>query len=679
MAVYVDQPVWEWRGRRWCHLLADTDEELHAFAEALGLKRAWFQHRDAMPWKDHYDIPDELRAEAIRAGAVEVDLRHVAAPHPRAPREDAGMSENADLVVVGARVHGAPDAQAVAIRGTRIAAVGTAAEIRAVAGSRTEVLELPGATLLPGMNDAHIHLGQWGASRPPLALDVSPREVTSIADVAELVRRAAATQPPGTWIRGYGWDLGFLAECVADPRRRLRRADLDAASPDHPVVLSDFSLHAIWVNSKALEIAGVTASTPTPAGGDITRDEHGEPEGILSEFAAMGLVLAHVPELTREERRTAIAAATAELHKLGTTSITDPALGPGGGGMLGTETLRAYEDMAREGELGLRVSALLLFGDDGVVTIDHMREGLATFEVDAPAGSRLRVGGIKIFADGIPPLHTAWLGRPYADTPSRGSLVIPGDDDAARVAELHELVRLAHEAGHQVGIHATGDAAIDATVDAFAAAVQRHPREDTRHYVIHADLTYEASLRTMGRHAFGASSQPSIKTAAAHLSALLLGEERASYQWPYRSMLDAGVPLVFSSDAPVVWPDWRQGVAAAVLRHLGRRRERLRAGGAHHGRGGDRGLHDRRRLAGLRRGREGDDRGGEGRGPVRPRRRPVHRGARGDPGDADPRDRARRHAGLRRLGCRATVARRPGIGEADAERTGEARRPRRRS
>ena len=476
------------------------------------------------------------------------------------------MSDKADLVVVGARVHGAPDAQAVAIRGTRIAAVCTAAEIRAVAGTPAEVLELPGATLLPGMNDAHIHLGQWGASRPPLALDVSPREVTSIADVAELVRRAAATQPPGTWIRGYGWDLGFLAECVADPRRRLRRADLDAASPDHPVVLSDFSLHAIWVNSKALEIAGVTASTPTPTGGDITRDEHGEPEGILSEFAAMGLVLAHVPELTREERRTAIAAATAELHKLGTTSITDPALGPGGGGMLGTETLRAYEDMAREGELGLRVSALLLFGDDGVVTIDHMREGLATFEVDAPAGSRLRVGGIKIFADGIPPLHTAWLGRPYADTPSRGSLVIPGDDDAARVAELHELVRLAHEAGHQVGIHATGDAAIDATVDAFAAAVQRHPREDTRHYVIHADLTYEASLRTMGRHAFGASSQPSIKTAAAHLSALLLGEERASYQWPYRSMLDAGVPLVFSSDAPVVWPDWRQGVAAAVLR-----------------------------------------------------------------------------------------------------------------
>ena len=176
------------------------------------------------------------------------------------------MSENSELVVVGARVHGTPDAQAVAISGTRIAAIGTAAEIRAVTGARTEVLEFPGATLLPGVNDAHIHVGQWGASRPPLALDVSPREVTSIADVAELVRRATATQPPGTWIRGYGWDLGFLAECVADPRRRLRSADLDAASPDHPVVLSDFSLHAIWVNSKAIEIAGVTRDTPTPAG-----------------------------------------------------------------------------------------------------------------------------------------------------------------------------------------------------------------------------------------------------------------------------------------------------------------------------------------------------------------------------------------------------------------------------
>jgi predicted amidohydrolase YtcJ len=222
--------------------------------------------------------------------------------------------------------------------------------------------------------------------------------------------------------------------------------------------------------------------------------------------------------------------------------------------------------MAREGELGLRVSALLLFGAEGSVTVDDMRTGLDTFRVDAPAGSRLRVAGIKIFADGIPPLHTAWLHEPYADAPTRGSLVIPGADDAERVAELRELIRLAHAAGHQIGVHATGDAAIDATVEAFAAAVARHPRRDTRHYVIHADLTYAGALRTMGEHRFAVSSQPSIKTAAAHLSALLLGEERASYQWPYRSMLDAGVPLVFSSDAPVVWPDWRQGVAAAVLR-----------------------------------------------------------------------------------------------------------------
>ncbi len=351
------------------------------------------------------------------------------------------MSEAAELVIVGARVHtGAtprPDAQAVAVRGGRIAAVGTASEVRALAGPRTEVLDLAGATVLAGMNDAHAHIAQWGASRPPLALDVSPREVTSIADIAGLVRAATAQVPPGTWIRGYGWDVGFLAECVADPRRRLTRADLDGVAPDHPVVLADFSLHAIWVNSKAIEIAGVTAATPTPTGGDISRDERGEPEGVFSEFAAQNLIQQHVPELTRAERRTAIAAATAELHRLGTTSVTDPALGPGGGsGMLGTETLRAYEDMAREGELGLRVSALLLFGAEGTVTVEDMRAGLEGFEVDAPAGSRLRVGGIKIFGDGIPPLHTAWLHEPYADAPTCGSLVIPGEDDAARVAEL---------------------------------------------------------------------------------------------------------------------------------------------------------------------------------------------------------------------------------------------------
>jgi predicted amidohydrolase YtcJ len=235
--------------------------------------------------------------------------------------------------------------------------------------------------------------------------------------------------------------------------------------------------------------------------------------------------------------------------------------------MLGTETLRAYEDLARDGTLSLRTSALLLFGAEGAASVTDIREGLASFAMAEQApGSLLRTGGVKIFADGIPPLHTAWLHEDYADVPGRGSLVIPGADDEDRVAELREMVRLAHAAGHQVGVHATGDAAIDAVVDAFAAAVAAHPRPDPRHYVIHGDLTYAATLQVMAAHGFGITTQPSIKTAAAHIADLFLGVERSAYQWPNRDALDAGVPLVFSSDAPVVEPDWRAGVVAAVTR-----------------------------------------------------------------------------------------------------------------
>jgi predicted amidohydrolase YtcJ len=476
------------------------------------------------------------------------------------------------LLVVGRVETMAPTADgrpadAILVRDGRIAAVGSGAELRREAADGVEVVDLPGTTVLPGINDSHVHVASWGATRPPLALDVSPRAVGSIADIAQAVRAAAHRAPVDEWIRGSGWHLASLAECVSGERRSPTRQDLDAVAPDHPVALADFSQHALWVNSRALAIAGVDASTETPAGGDIPRDEHGEPIGILSEFSAQRLVARHMPTFTREERKAAIREATAELHRLGITSLTDPALGPGGGdGILGTETLRAYEELLLDGELKLRVNVLLLFGAEGSGTADDVARGLREVRVDSGDERWLRDAGMKIFADGIPPLYTSWLSEPYAGDERKGSLVIPGGDDDERVAELFEMVRLGHAAGRQVGIHATGDRAIDAVVDAFASAQRRHPRDDPRHYVIHGDLASAATLRAMARHGVGLNVQPQIKIGAAELMASLLGEERAAYQWPNRLALDTGVWVAFSSDAPVCWPDWREGVAGAVLR-----------------------------------------------------------------------------------------------------------------
>ncbi|MFD0887660.1 amidohydrolase, partial [Streptosporangium algeriense] len=277
------------------------------------------------------------------------------------------MSQPADLILVNGDVltvdAGFSVAQAVAVRDGRILAVGETAEIEALAGPETRVIDLAGRTLLPGINDSHLHGAAWGLTRPPFALSVGYPAVRSIADITETVRRATETTPEGEWITGLGWDLGYLDEVLADPSRRPHHSDLDAVSPDHPVALTDFSAHMLWVNSKALEIAGITRETVSPPGGVIEVDADGEPTGILKE-AAQALVQGLIPVASVEQRKEAIREAVAALHAEGITSYTEPGLGPGGtqilGGGLSTESLDAYIELARAGELAARVRVLLL-------------------------------------------------------------------------------------------------------------------------------------------------------------------------------------------------------------------------------------------------------------------------------------------------------------------------------
>ena len=156
-------------------------------------------------------------------------------------------------------------AQALATKGDHIVAVGSNDDLAPLAGSRTHVVDLEGRTVLPGINDAHIHLASFGATRPPVSLDLSYPGVKSIAEVADRVREKVATLEPGQWVRGFGWDEAYLAECQAQPGRRPSRWDLDDVSPENPVAFSDFTGgHILWVNTKALELAGITRVTPDP-------------------------------------------------------------------------------------------------------------------------------------------------------------------------------------------------------------------------------------------------------------------------------------------------------------------------------------------------------------------------------------------------------------------------------
>ncbi|KND28696.1 amidohydrolase [Streptomyces acidiscabies] len=443
------------------------------------------------------------------------------------------------LVLTGGQVLTVDDGftvtEGVAVRGGHIVATGSDADMRALAGPGTRIVALGGRTVLPGLNDSHLHGAAYGMTKPPFTLDVGHSAVASIADIADAVRRATHVTRPGEWIVGLGWDPGYLAECLADPRRFPHRRDLDAVAPQHPVCLTDFSSHAVWANSEALRRCGVDADSAHRHGGVVDLDADGTPTGILRE-AAQRLVQAALPTPTIAQRRRAVQGVIRELHTRGTTSYTEPGLGPGGAdtlfGGLSTDNWTAYADLLTAGELHARVSVLLLPAPIGGSAAD-VRKGLEELRRPHSADPRLlNAIGVKIFADGVPPNRTAWMREPYRDG-GHGSLCVHGDTPELQVGELREMIALAHEAGFQLGVHVTGDRAIDTVVDAFLAANTATPRADARHYVIHGDF---------------------------------IGAERSAYQWPVRSALDAGVPVCASSDAPITEPDWRQGVAAMLLR-----------------------------------------------------------------------------------------------------------------
>jgi predicted amidohydrolase YtcJ len=456
-------------------------------------------------------------------------------------------------------------ASAVAVRHGRIAAVGGSELTGVFPGAR--VVDLGGRSLLPGINDSHTHLGIFGSARPPLALDLTFPNVGSIEQVAELVRARVSDPPADGWIRGFGWDLGYLTEC-RDGRRMPTRLDLDTVAPHTPVVLQDFSCHMIWANTEALRRAGVTATTPVPEGGVILRDHDGEPTGILQE-GAQHLVQTHMPAFTREAKRTALRTSLDLLHANGVTSVTDAALGPGGAGLFGgaidAETLELLAELVGADGVRMRTNVLLLFAPLGSVSLAAVQDGLTTYTPPPEKRDWFRIAGVKLFADGIPPNQTAWMHQCYSSG-GHGALTIAGGDVDEQITHLQRLVQTVHDAGYQLGVHVTGDRAIEAVTQAFIAAQHANPRPDPRHYLIHGDFTSPEVMDQCRRYGIGINMQPAIQWTIAELTEQLLGRDHAEREWPMSSALRAGVVVASSSDCPITYPNWLQGAAAAVLR-----------------------------------------------------------------------------------------------------------------
>jgi len=429
-----------------------------------------------------------------------------------------------------------PGARGVAVTQGRFAAVGDSEEVLAMAGPETRCIDLEGQRVLPGLIDAHCHLRSWALSRRRLSLV----EAESLEDLRRCVAARASETPPGEWIVGQGWN-----ETRWPSPEKPTRGDLDAAAPEHPVFIWRSDFHLAVASTKALEAAGIDAETPDPLQGRIDRDASGVPTGVLRELAA-NCVRDVVPAPSEEETVDALREGFGGLHQLGLTGVHDHR---SMGGNDGQPAFRAYERLRDGGELDVRV----WMGINGRRLDEAIGLGL-----QSGFGDRyLRVGHVKLFADGSLGARTAWMLEPYEDAADAGMPITP-------MEEIAEAVRKADEAGLAVAVHAIGSRTNRELITVFAEQASRDPRR-IPHRIEHAQVMRPADVERLSRLPVVASVQPIHVTDDVPLSDIALGE-RARFCYPFRDMLDAGVHLAFGSDAPVADPNPFWGIHAAVTR-----------------------------------------------------------------------------------------------------------------
>jgi len=412
----------------------------------------------------------------------------------------------ADAIFTGGAVFAeGGKAEALAIRAGRILAAGSNEEIRRLAGPTTEIVDLKGRALLPAFIDAHMHLVSLGLKETGYLLDLS--EASSLDEALELVREAARERGGGAWVLGRGWDESRWPE-----RRYLTREDLDRVAPKNPVALSRVDGHLLVANTQALKLVPIEAAP-----------EEFDPErGILRERAVERFRAQISPEPEEIER--AIRAAVRVAHSLGVTSVHD---------VVRAEHIRAYQRLHRAGELKLRVRLN--------PTMEQLDALIGAGFMTGFGDELLKWGAIKLFADGSIGARNAALFGPYADEPStRGKLNYPQE-------ELEALVKRAHENGFQLMIHAIGDRAIGAALDALESAGVG-PKDRAR--IEHFELPTEEQLERAEKLGVIASMQPNFVqwSGPGGLYETRLGPERDARIDPHRAVIEKGIALAFGSD-----------------------------------------------------------------------------------------------------------------------------------
>lgn len=437
-------------------------------------------------------------------------------------------SRGGDLLLVNGRIltmdERQPEVEAVAIRVGRVVAAGSVAEAKAAAAPNSEQIDLKGRMATPGLNDAHAHPTGVGIWHGLLDLGTPPNQ--SVRDIVALVAGAAQAQPAGTWIGGRGYDQARLAE-----GRHPTRADLDPATPHHPVLLMRACGHIAAANSVALTAAGISSATADPDGGKIDRDEHGEPTGVLRE-TAVDLVSTLVGDPTEEQLVDALRLAGQLFLESGVTSTMEAGIGR-------PEAWRAYQTLWERDELPVRTYVLPL--------LDDLLDQFAAIGLRTGFGDhRFRIGAAKIFSDGSIGGRTARMRQPYLDEPDNYGLFMMEPE------VLKAKILRAHQAGFQVATHAIGDAAIELVLDAYEEAMTASPWPHPRHRIEHCSIVDEAILQRIKR--LGVIPVPGTSFLYHFRDVYLenLGIERLRQTYGMASFKRLGIVAAASTDAPVV-------------------------------------------------------------------------------------------------------------------------------
>jgi hypothetical protein len=456
------------------------------------------------------------------------------------PASDLGDGTPADTLIVNANIvtmdPARPRAEALAVKGDRIAGIGTTADLQALLAPETRVIDAHGQTVIPGLVDGHLHFANLGSGGQTLDLGEAKNE----AEAAELVRRRAARAEPGAWITGDGWHTGnWTVEAWPS------RASLDEAAPNNPVVLRGMHGHASWANSRALLDSGVTRATPDPSGGKVLKDPAtGFPTGILIEHAqALVRPAGGVEEPLTERVRKSIALALS----YGLTGAHD----------MGTnlETVDAYQRLIDAGEFPFRITAYLRAVNAGE---EFARIIMSEPSVDPTL--RLQVGGIKVSIDGALGSRGAALMAPYADEPDNiGVIRVPYD-------QLYFIIEQSLRRGWTLAIHAIGDRGNQMALDAIEQALARVPVEDPRIRIEHAQVLRPEDVPRFARLGLITSWQWMHATLDMPWAETRVGPERIRTAYAWRTLLDTGARLVGGSDEGARTFSPFMGIHAALTR-----------------------------------------------------------------------------------------------------------------